>query len=124
MDKDEDMPQIISSSAGQSLVIGPVVVHLATPGEVAAALKAGYPVFEMSRELHNRILSSFGATLPERGFVIVYGDPNGSVYTWDGDDLEPIYDPSTIGALTALGGVESVTWSAGEIAARQRAANA
>lgn len=53
-------------------------------------------------------------------FLIVRGDPSGTVYTFAGGKLEPIYDPKTLETIEYR--AESVVWSAEEI--RLRRANA
>lgn len=124
-EEDDMKPLILSSSVGQSLVIPPVIVHLATADEVNDALKAGYPVFETRPSLHSRILEKYDESIEDvTTLSVVYGDPGGTVYTFDGQKLEPVYDPTTLPRLLELPGVRRVEWSAAEIAARITAQNA
>lgn len=116
--EDEDMTTIISSEIGQSLVVGPVIVSFGTPDELKSALAAKVPVLGTSREMHTRILEAAKVTAP-MPLLVVYGDPDGTVYTFDGDSLDPIYDPDTLNKLLALPGVAAATWSAGEIQRRK-----
>lgn len=116
--EEEEMSEIISSSAGQSLMSGSLVVSFPSPADVTAALKAGLRVVEVSAAMHESIIAAANASKPTP-IVLVYGDPNGSVYTWDGDGaLDPVYDPSTLDRLKSLPGVVVQTWSSEEIRLR------
>src|SRR3546814_9691108 len=90
------MPEIISSPIGQSLALGGLVVSFPSPADVQTALKAGYHVFETTSAMHRAILAAAAPDEDLRSFIIVTGDPSGTVYTFDGDSLDPIYDPSTV----------------------------
>lgn len=116
--EEEDMPTIISSVIGQSLAIGPVIVSFGTPEDLKSALDAKVPVLGTSRAMHERILQAAKVATP-MPLLVVYGDPGGTVYTFDGDSLDPIYDPDTLNKLLALPGVKPETWSAGEIQRRK-----
>ena len=118
--EEEDMPTIISSVIGQSLAIGPVIVSFGTPEDLKSALDAKVPVLGTSRAMHERILQAAKVATP-MPLLVVYGDPGGTVYTFDGDSLDPIYDPDTLNKLLALPGVKPETWSAGEIQRRNAA---
>lgn len=114
------MPTIISSEIGQSLAIGPVIVSFGTGEDLKAALASKVPVLNTSKQMHSRIIDAAKVATPAP-LLVVYGDPDGTVYTFDGDSLDPIYDPDTLNKLLALPGVVPQTWSAGEIQRRKDA---
>ncbi|WP_323986190.1 peptidoglycan DD-metalloendopeptidase family protein [Microbacterium plantarum] len=110
--------KIITSSIGQSLAIGSLVVQFGSPEEVEVALSKGLEIQEVHPETHKRMIAESNLRRHDRlPFVLVYGDPSGTVYTFAGDELNPVYDPSTLPVLKQ-GAYDTVTWSAEEIRLR------
>ncbi|WP_323985878.1 M23 family metallopeptidase [Microbacterium plantarum] len=123
--EEEEEMKIITSSIGQSLVIGSLVVQFGSPEEVEVAMSKGLEVQEVHPETHKRMIAESNLRRHDRlPFVLVYGDPSGTVYTFAGDELNPVFDPATLPVLKQSA-YDTVTWSPEEIRlrlARQAAA--
>lgn len=121
-EEDEDMATIISSSMGQSLAVGGVIVSFGHPDEVRATKStAGAPVqiVETAAPVHARVLEAFArrnaADPSEILPLVVYADGgDGTVYIFEDGVIRYLTDPNVLNDLITRGAM-SVTWPQHEI---------
>lgn len=111
-EEDDDMPTLISSGAGQNLVVGDTLIWFNSQEEVRAV--KGAQTLEVAVATHTQIIGAFqranGANLPVR--VFVKGED--SVYLMDAGRISPLRDPATLAELDAKGG-QSIAMSRAEV---------
>lgn len=103
---EDEMPYILSSDAGQTLITGDHAIGFATPDEVQTTSGSGVPTVAVSPRMHNAILGELGKKTGLPIVVSVTGDS--TIYTLAGDKLVPLSSIATVQELQNQGAPQLV----------------
>lgn len=113
--EEDDMAVLVSSAAGQSLVIGGLYIGFGSPDDVRATFGDGVKVMNTSVDMHNKIATAFEQVKGASGLpTIVYSTGGSTIYLLDGGHLQSMGNPATIQDLLNRGAVQT-HWPQGEI---------
>lgn len=98
---EDDMPYILSSSLGQTLISGDHAVGFATPAEVQTTSGSGVPTVAVSPRMHTALLGALNLKTGLPIVVSVTGDP--TIYALAGDELVPLSEKTTVQGLQNQG---------------------
>lgn len=98
---EDDMPYILSSDAGQTLITGDHAIGFAGPSEVQTTMSSGVPTVAVSKRMHNAILAELSKKTGLPVIVGVTGDS--TIYALAGEKLVPLSSIATVQSIENQG---------------------